>query len=77
MTPGELLVIGMTAGVILCSLLNDLLRWTPSWRDLLTASLTAMLIDLAINRPDLDLATTYAALAFIGVLAVLHVIGEE
>jgi hypothetical protein len=77
MTPGELLVIGMTAGVILCSLLNDLLRWTPSWRDLLTASLTAMLIDLAINRRDLDLATTHAALAFIGVLAVLHVIGEE
>jgi hypothetical protein len=77
MTPGELLVIGMTAGLILSSLLNDLLRWTPSWRDLLTASLTAMLIDLAIDRRDLDLATTHAALAFIGVLAVLHVIGED
>jgi hypothetical protein len=91
MTPGELLVIGMTAGVILCSLLNELLRWTPSSRDLLTAMPTAILIDLAINgRRDLDLAATYAgeaagaphvcpcvASAFIAVLAVLHVIGEE
>jgi hypothetical protein len=94
MTPGELLVIGITAGIILCALLNELLHWTPSWRDLLTAMSAAILIDLAINnRRDFDLVSVAAthsseglgvphvcpciALAFIGVLAVLHVIREE
>jgi hypothetical protein len=94
MTPGELLVIGITAGMILCALLNELLHWTPSWRELLTAMSAAILIDLAINnRRDVDLADAAAthssdgvgvphvcpcvALAFIGVLAVLHVMREE
>jgi hypothetical protein len=94
MTPGELLVIGIMAGMILCALLNELLHWTPSWRDLLTAMSAATLIDLAINnRRDFDLAgvaTTHSsevvgvphvcpcvALAFIGILAVLHVLREE
>jgi hypothetical protein len=92
MTPSERLVIGTAAGLILCTLLNELFRWTPSWRDLLTATAAAVLIDLAINgqtRRDLGLvgiAATHpgdiavfphacpcAALAFIGLLAVLHV----
>jgi hypothetical protein len=90
MTLGEMLVIGIMAGVIVCSLLNELLRWTPSSHDVLTALLTAVLLDLAVNgRHAFDLAATRAgevgaphacpcvALAFIGVLAVLHVIREE
>jgi hypothetical protein len=76
MTPGELLVVGITAGVILCSLLNELLRWTTSSHDMLTALSTAILLDLAITgRRGVDLAPI--ALAFIGALAVLHAIRKE
>jgi hypothetical protein len=77
--------------LILCTLLDELLRWKPSPGDLLTAMSTAILIDLAINgRRDFDLAATHAgeiagvphacpcvALAFIGVLAVIHVIRKD
>lgn len=91
MTPGELLIIGITAGLILCALLNEFVHWTPPWRDLLTALSAAILIDLAIsNRHNLELGAVAAAysgeiagsphacpcvaLAFIGVLAVLHIL---
>jgi hypothetical protein len=57
MAPHVLLVIGIAAGFIPRALLNELFRWTPSWRDLLTALAMAVLIDLAISsqtRRDLD-----------------------
>jgi hypothetical protein len=89
MLPHELLVIGAAAGLALCALL----RWTPSWPQLLTALVAASLIDLAINGQmlrRLGLGSTATALsydlpvyphtcpclavAFIGILAVIHML---
>jgi hypothetical protein len=76
----ELLVIGIAAGLTL----SGILRWTPSWRVLLAAAVAARLIDLAVNGPALSGAIFTAphlcpcvALAFIGVLAVLHALRVE
>jgi hypothetical protein len=85
----EQLIVGMAAGLIL----SAVLRWTPSWRVLLTAAVAASLIDYAINSPAIrklaggqgtpsgEIAVyphvcPCIALAFIGVLAVLHVLRQ-
>jgi hypothetical protein len=74
------MVIGIAAGLIL----SAILRWTPSWRELLVAMAAAVLIDLTINSQALPGAmVSYphvcpcVALAFIGVLAVLHVLRRD
>jgi hypothetical protein len=60
-TPGELLVIGIAAVLILCVLLGELLHWTLSWRELLTATSAAFLIEITIKgRSDFDLAAMTA-----------------
>jgi hypothetical protein len=69
------MVIGIAAGLVL----SAILRWTPSWRDLLVAMVAAVLIDFTISSRALPgaIASLHVcpcmALAFIGVLAVLHV----
>jgi hypothetical protein len=88
MLPYDQVLIGVAAGLIL----STLLRFTPSWRELLAAAVAAGLIDLAIikARRALDAGAATAApaseiplyphlcpciaLAFIGILAVLHVL---
>jgi hypothetical protein len=56
MTPGELLVIAIVAGLILCALLSRLRNGTRGWRSLMTALSAALLIELAANaRRDHDL----------------------
>ena len=88
MTPGELLIIGIAAGLILCVLLGDLLHWTLSWRELLTAMPTALLIEITIklaagtaSHPGgfagFSNISPSLVLAFIGILAVLHVLPED
>lgn len=83
----EQLVIGLAAGLIL----SALLRFTPTWRELLAAILAASLIDYATNSlairklfggagtpsgeiPVYPHVCPCVALAFIGILAVLHVL---
>ncbi len=88
MPPLEQLIMGLTAGFVLCGLL----RWTPLWRDLLAAIAATVLIDLGINEQSrrLDLPSLAAklpeevlsyphfclgiTLAVASVLAVLHVL---
>ena len=89
MTPGELLIIGIAAGLILCVLLGELLHWTLSWRELLTAMPAALLIEITINLAagmashpggfaGFSNISTSLALAFIGILAaVLHMLPED
>jgi hypothetical protein len=88
MTPGELLIIGTAAALILCVLLGELLHWTLSWRELLTAMSAAFLIEITINlaagtaaHPDgfagFSNISPSLALAFIGILAALHMLPED
>jgi hypothetical protein len=89
MLPHEMFI-GVAAGLIL----SALLRFTPTWRELLTAAVAAVLIDFAINSPALRRLIRIAAtqpgeisghphvcpclaLAFICVLAVLHVLRTQ
>jgi hypothetical protein len=56
MTPSELLVIAIVAGLILCALLSRLRNGTPGSRSLLTVLSAALLIELAVNaRRDHEL----------------------
>jgi hypothetical protein len=56
MTPGEQVIIGVLAGLILCALF----RWKPFVRDMLAAMAAAVFLDLMINEPThrgVDLAS--------------------